>query len=567
MEKRWVYAGGGDDDIVEELSASLNINTSLAGILVQRGVHSFDQAKHFFRPSLADLHDPFLMKDMDRAVDRLTEAIANEEKILIYGDYDVDGTTAVSLVYGFLRRYYDQLDYYIPDRYKEGYGISETGIRWAHDNGFALVIALDCGIKAIDRMNQANELGVDVIICDHHLPGEDLPAAYAVLDPKRADCSYPFTELSGCGVGFKLMQGFCQQQTIDHMELFGFLDLLAVSIASDIVPIVDENRIMAYYGLKKLNDQPLPGLKAIMDNSGYRGALDISAVVFGIGPRINAMGRISHARGSIQLLLSQTEEEAKGFALKVEGKNLERRNYDSSITKEALEMIESNDDDQTARSTVLYNKDWHKGVIGIVASRCIEKYYRPTIILTESNDKATGSARSVLGFNVYEAIAECAELLDQFGGHQYAAGLTMDIKNITAFQEKFERVVTERITDDQLVPQIEINQSIDFDMINQKFFNILKQMSPFGPQNMQPVFATHKVIATANTRVLKGEHLKLFLKQQNSTKVVEAIGFGLAAYYDMIASGMSFSVAYTIEENNYMDRVSLQLNVKDIKFD
>lgn len=567
MEKRWVYAGGGDDDMVAELSASLNINASLAGILVQRGIHSFDEAKYFFRPSLEDLHDPFLMKDMDRAVDRLTEAIANGEKILIYGDYDVDGTTAVSLVYGFLRRYYDQLDYYIPDRYKEGYGISETGIRWAHDNGFSLVIALDCGIKAIDRMNQANELGVDVIICDHHLPGEDLPAAYAVLDPKRVDCSYPFKELSGCGVGFKLMQGFCQQQTIDHVELFVFLDLLAVSIASDIVPIVDENRIMAYYGLKKLNDQPLPGLKAIMDNSGYRGELDISAVVFGIGPRINAMGRISHARGSIQLLLSQTEEEAKGFALKVEGKNLERRNYDASITKEALEMIESNDDDQTARSTVLYNKDWHKGVIGIVASRCIEKYYRPTIILTESNDKATGSARSVLGFNVYEAIAECAELLDQFGGHQYAAGLTMDIKNITAFQEKFERVVTERITEDQLVPQIEINQSIDFDMINQKFFNILKQMSPFGPQNMQPVFATHKVIATANTRVLKGEHLKLFLKQQNSNKVVEAIGFGLAAYYDMIGAGMSFSVAYTIEENNYMDRVSLQLNVKDIKFD
>ncbi len=567
MEKRWVYAKGGDDDIVAELSASLNINRALAGILVQRGIHSFDEAKYFFRPSLDDLHDPFLMKDMDRAVDRLTDAIANEERILIYGDYDVDGTTAVSLVYGFLRRYYDRLDFYIPDRYKEGYGISETGIRWAHDNGFSLVIALDCGIKAIDRMNQANELGVDVIICDHHLPGENLPSAYAVLDPKRADCDYPFKELSGCGVGFKLMQGFCQQQTIDHVELFSFLDLLAVSIASDIVPIVGENRIMAYYGLKKLNDQPLPGLKAIMDNSGYRGELDISAVVFGIGPRINAMGRISHARGSIQLLLSQTEEEAKGFALKVEGKNVERRNYDASITKEALEMIESNEGNDTARSTVLYNKDWHKGVIGIVASRCIEKYYRPTIILTESNDKATGSARSVLGFNVYEAIAECAELLDQFGGHQYAAGLTMDIKNIAAFQEKFERVVSERITDDQLVPQIEINQSIDFDMINQKFFNILKQMSPFGPQNMQPVFATHKVVATTETRVLKGEHLKLFLKQQNSNKVVEAIGFGLAAYYDMIAAGMSFSVAYTIEENNYMDRVSLQLNVKDIKFD
>ncbi len=567
MEKRWVYAKGGDDDIVAELSASLNINRALAGILVQRGIHSFDEAKYFFRPSLDDLHDPFLMKDMDRAVDRLTDAIANEEKILIYGDYDVDGTTAVSLVYGFLRRYYDRLDFYIPDRYKEGYGISETGIRWAHDNGFSLVIALDCGIKAIDRMNQANELGVDVIICDHHLPGENLPSAYAVLDPKRADCDYPFKELSGCGVGFKLMQGFCQQQTIDHVELFGFLDLLAVSIASDIVPIVGENRIMAYYGLKKLNDQPLPGLKAIMDNSGYRGELDISAVVFGIGPRINAMGRISHARGSIHLLLSQTEEEAKGFALKVEGKNVERRNYDASITKEALEMIENNQGNDMARSTVLYNKDWHKGVIGIVASRCIEKYYRPTIILTESNDKATGSARSVLGFNVYEAIAECAELLDQFGGHQYAAGLTMDIKNIAAFQEKFERIVSERITDDQLIPQIEINQSIDFDMINQKFFNILKQMSPFGPQNMQPVFATHKVIATAETRVLKGEHLKLFLKQQNSNKVVEAIGFGLAAYYDMIAAGMSFSVAYTIEENNYMDRVSLQLNVKDIKFD
>lgn len=562
-----MYVEGIDEEKVNALSSALNISAPLANLLVQRDINSFDEAKYFFRPSLDDLHDPFLMKDMDRAVDRLTNAIANNEKILIYGDYDVDGTTAVSTVYGFLREHYDQLDYYIPDRYKEGYGISETGIRWAHENGFSLVIALDCGIKAIERVNLANELGVDFIICDHHLPGDLLPSAYAVLDPKRADCSYPFKELSGCGVGFKLLQAFCLQQTIDISVLYGYLDLLAVSIASDIVPIVGENRIMAYYGLKKLNDQPLPGLKAIMDNSGYRGTLDISAVVFGIGPRINAMGRISHAHGSIKLLLSKTEEEARGYALKVEGKNSERRNYDSSITKEALEMIEGDEKNLTAKSTVLYRKDWHKGVIGIVASRCIEKYYRPTIILTESNNQATGSARSVQGFNVYEAIAECAELLDQFGGHQYAAGLTMDINNIEAFQEKFERVVSERITNDQLVPQIQVNQTIDFETINQKFFNILKQMAPFGPQNMQPLFATHKVIATANSRVLKGEHLKLFLKQENSNKVMEAIGFGLGDYFDMISAGMSFSVAYTIEENNYMDRVSLQLNVKDIKFD
>lgn len=567
MEKRWVYVENDQEDKVADLCKSLNINPPLARLLLQRGVHTFEEARHFFRPSLDELHDPFLMKDMDKAVTRLTEAIARQEKILVYGDYDVDGTTAVSLVYGFLHRYHDQLEYYIPDRYKEGYGISETGVRWAHQQGASLMIALDCGIKAIDKVALANELGVDMIICDHHLPGNDLPAAHAVLDPKRPDCQYPFKELSGCGVGFKLLQAFCQQQTIDEMELYKYLDLVAVSIASDIVPIVGENRILAYYGLKKLNDQPLPGLKAIMDNSGYRGALDISAVVFGIGPRINAMGRISHAHGSIKLLLSQNEEEARGYALKVEGKNSERKNYDASITREALEMIEGNTATKTARSTVLYRQDWHKGVIGIVASRCIEKYYRPTIILTESNDKATGSARSVLGFNIYEAIAECADLLDQFGGHQYAAGLTMDIRNIDAFRAKFEQVVARRITDDQLIPQIAINQTIDFDTINQKFFNILRQMAPFGPQNMQPVFATHGVMATANTRVLKEEHLKLYLKQENSDKVMDAIGFGLAEYFEMISSGMTFSVAYTIEENNYMDRVSLQLNIKDIKFD
>ncbi len=566
MEKRWVYVEQSDHDHITLLSQELNISQPLASILAQRNVNSFDQAKHFFRPSLDDLHDPFLMMDMGRAVDRLTEAIAKNEKILIYGDYDVDGTTAVSLVYGFLSQFHGQLDFYIPDRYKEGYGISEAGIRWAHDHDFSLMIALDCGIKAISKMELAGELGLDVIICDHHLPGNELPAAYAILDPKRSDCKYPFKELCGCGVGFKLLQGFCQQQTIDYIQLFAYLDLVAVSIASDIVPIVGENRILAHFGLKKLNDQPVPGLKAIIDNSGYRGAIDISSVVFGIGPRINAMGRISHAHGSIELLLSKTPEEARDLASKVEGKNSERKSYDSSITKEALEMIRERDD-ETRKSTVLFRKDWHKGVIGIVASRCIEKYYRPTIILTESNGKATGSARSVDGFNVYKAIAECSDLLDQFGGHAYAAGLTMSIHNIEEFQDRFEQVVSERITEDQLVPRIDIDQPLEFEKINQRFFNVLKQMAPFGPHNMQPVFATHQVTATANTRLLKGEHLKLNLKEQGSSKVMEAIGFGLGAYHDMIASGMTFSVAYTIEENNYMDRVSLQLNIKDIKFD
>ncbi len=567
MEKRWIYRPEPDEAVVDALSKSININQTLASILVQRGVNNYEEAQHFFRPSLKDLHDPFLMKDMREAVNRISDAIAHNEKILIYGDYDVDGTTAVSLVYGFLNNFYKNLEFYIPDRYTEGYGISEKGIRYAHEAKVGLIIALDCGIKAIQKIRLASDLGMDVIICDHHLPGEHIPEAHAVLDPKRKDCPYPFKELSGCGIGFKLMQAFCLQQTIALNSLYNYLDLVAVSIASDIVPIVGENRILAHFGLRKLNKKPLPGLRAIIKNSGYKGDIDISGVVFSIGPRINATGRISHAKASVELLLSDNIDEARKFAVDVEDRNVERKGFDTSTTEEALALIESDEKLKSAKSTVLFKEDWHKGVIGIVASRCVEKYYRPTIILTQSANKATGSARSVVGFNVYKAIEACADLLEQFGGHQYAAGLTLSLDKVGAFQERFEEVVAKQIKPEQLIPQIEIDQTIALDQINFKFFNILKQMAPFGPQNMQPVFCSQRVKVVNPPRILKDQHLKMYIKQEDGKQSQEAIGFGMATYFDMIAAGMPFSVAYTIEENNYMDRVSLQLNVKDIKFD
>lgn len=566
MEKRWEMVAQPSQETVDSLHHAINVNKAIAAVLVQRGVTTFDEAHRFFRPSLDQLHDPFLMKDMDKAVNRLSTAIANNEKIVIYGDYDVDGTTSVALVYGFLSSFYPHIAYYIPDRYKEGYGISEQGVQWAGDHGYSLMIALDCGVKAITKIAMANQQGVDAIICDHHLPGHILPSAYAILDPKRSDCQYPFKELSGCGVGFKLLQGFCLQNDIEEKKLYQYLDLVAVSIASDIVPIVDENRVLAYFGLKKINKKPLPGLKAIIENCGYKNEIDISSVVFGIGPRINATGRISHAHDSVKLLLSKSVEEAKGFALEVEGKNTERKEFDHQITQEAMELIAA-EQEADKRSTVLFKPDWHKGVIGIVASRCIDRYYKPTIILTQSNERATGSARSVTGFDIYSAIEQCADLLEQYGGHQFAAGLTMRLENVAAFQARFEEVVARTILPEQMTPHILIDQELHFSHISQRFYNIIKQMAPFGPHNMTPVFCTHKVKVVNTPRLLKEEHLKLQLKQEGSDKVVDVIGFGFGAYYDMVASGMEFSIAYTVEENNYMDRTSIQLNLKDIRFE
>jgi single-stranded-DNA-specific exonuclease len=563
MIKTWQAKKAADEEMADCLGKELNINTIIAKLLVQRGIEDFDTAKTYFRPSLEDLHDPFFMTDMDKAVSRLNDALFNEEHILIYGDYDVDGTTSVALVYNFLKEFYTNIDFYIPDRYSEGYGISTKGIDWADEHGYSLIVALDCGITAVDKVDYANEKSIDFIICDHHLPGDVLPNAAAVLDPKRRDCFYPYDGLSGCGVGFKLLQAFCIQNTIELEKLYNHLDLLAVSIASDIVPITDENRILAWYGLKKLNSAPSAGLKALIKIAGFKHDLDISNVVFGLGPRINAAGRINHAKASVDLLIADTEEAALQLATKLNINNKERREYDEAITAEALEMIAENKASFESKSTVLYHEKWHKGIVGIVASRCIEQYYKPTIILTESNGKATGSARSVEGFDVYEAIKSCAHLLEQFGGHKYAAGLTLPIENITAFQKQFELEVSKNITADQLVPKIKIDQEIDFKDIDFKLLNLLKQMGPFGPFNMQPVFITKNVVLKKEVRLLKELHLKLLVKQENEETVIDAIGFNLGQFAEKL--DQPFKMAYTIEENNFMGNKSIQLNLKDIQ--
>ncbi len=564
MEKRWVFKEQPTEERVKSLSEAINVSGILSSLLLQRDIADFEEAKYFFRPKLDMLHDPFLMKDMDVAVERIKHAIQENQKILVYGDYDVDGTTSVALVYDFLRNIYEHVSFYIPDRYTEGYGISLKGIDFAEDNDFDLIISLDCGIKAIDKVAYANDKNIDFIICDHHRPGDELPAAYAVLDPKRNDCSYPFDELSGCGVGFKLMQALCIKNEIQIEKLYKYLDLVAVSIAADIVPIVGENRVLAHYGLKKLNANPSVGLQALMNISGKRNNYDITSVVFTIGPRINAAGRISHAGASVDVLVNKDKADAAEQASKINEYNIERRGLDTMISEEAFSMIAGGDD--AKKSTVLFKKDWHKGVIGIVASRCIEKSYKPTIILTESNKMATGSARSVRGFDVYEAIAECSDLLEQFGGHKYAAGLTLPLENVALFQEKFEAVVSRTITEEQLVPQIDIDQKINLDIITQKFFNVLNQMAPFGPRNMSPIFATDNIVAT-QLKKLRGDHVKFTAKQEGTEQTFVAIGFGFGKYYDLLSSGMTFGVAYTIEENDYLGNKSLQLYLKDIKFD
>ncbi|WP_286755313.1 MULTISPECIES: single-stranded-DNA-specific exonuclease RecJ [Roseivirga] len=566
MQKRWIIQEDFDGEAVHTLQQELGVSETLAKLIQLKGINTFEEARDYFRPSLEQLHDPFLMKDMDRAVNRLTEAIGNEEGILIYGDYDVDGTTAVATFYGFLSRFYNKLEYYIPDRYKEGYGVSEAGIRYAAQNNYSLIVTLDCGIKAYEKIQLAKELGIDVIVCDHHTPGDELPPAYAVLDPKRNDCPYPYKELSGCGVGFKLLQGFSMQSGIDMKELWAYLDLLAVSIASDIVPITGENRILAHFGLKKLNQSPRPGLKSLIDLCKTNKDLTISGIVFGIGPRINAAGRMDHAGSAVALLLANNEEEANLLAEMVNNKNDARRDFDSTITEEAIQMISTNEEFANAKATVLFKEDWHKGVIGIVASRCIEKFYRPTVILTESNEKVTGSARSVDGFDIYAAISECSDLLDQYGGHMYAAGVTMSIENVEAFRKKFEAVVAKHITPEQLIPSIHIDSIIKLNEIDRKFFNIISQMAPFGPQNMQPVFVVEHVQAT-NVKLLKEQHLKFTVKQPGTNVAFDAIGFGLGDYYDLVNCGLKFHMAFTVEENEFRGLKSLQLFVKDIKFD
>jgi len=565
MEKRWLVKDIPARAQVELLSKAININMYLAAILLQRGVTDFDDAKNFFRPSLEALHDPFLMRDMDRAIDRLRQAIESGEKILIYGDYDVDGTTAVSLVFSYLRTFYANCEVYIPDRYAEGYGISLTGIEWADEHGYTLIIALDCGIKSAELVNVAKRKGIDFIICDHHLPDDSIPDAVAVLDPKRKDCSYPYKELSGCGIGFKLMQAYARRHRKEQ-ELYEYLDLVAVSIASDIVPITGENRILAHFGLRKLNEDPNPGLKALKEIAAIRNDLDVSGIVFTLGPRINAAGRVAHARTAVDLLIAETEEAANDLAEKVNLKNEVRKQFDSDITEEAIAMIEGNESLRAAKSTVLFKNTWHKGVIGIVAARCVEKFYRPTVILTESNNKITGSARSVNGFDLYNAILECSDLLEKFGGHKYAAGLTLDINNLELFQRKFEEVVSSTITEEMLTPVIDIDIPIHFDIISTKFMNVLKQMAPFGPENPKPVFIASNVYAFNSLSSFKDRHVRFLAAQSGSENIFHAVGFDFIEHYSRLANRDPFKMAFTIEENTFNGTTSIQLRIKDIKF-
>jgi single-stranded-DNA-specific exonuclease len=566
MQRRWLHKAVPDKLQIDSLSKSINVNQNLSAILLQRGISSFEEAKKFFRPSLEDLHDPFLMKDMERAVARLQQAIERKEKILVYGYYDVDGTTAVALVFSYLRSFYPFCDFYIPDRSSEGYGVSQAGVVWAEQNNFTLIIALDLGIKASEMVVWASHRGIDFIICDHHLPDKKIPAAVAVLDPKQDDCQYPFTELSGCGIGFKLLQAFARRHA-DEKVLFDYLDLVAVSIASDIVPITGENRILAYFGLKKINEHPLPGLKALKEIAGTKNELDISGVVFTLGPRINAAGRVAHARGAVELLISRTEEEANAFAEKVNIKNDLRREFDANITEEALAMIGADAAMQKAKSTVLFKDSWHKGVIGIVAARCVERYYRPTVILTQSNDKITGSARSVNGFDLYQAIERCSDLLEKFGGHKYAAGLTMDRANLHAFQQRFEEVVASTITDEMLTPVVEIDLPIQFDVITPRFFSVLKQMAPFGPDNQRPVFEAGNIFVLNSLATFKDRHLRFLAGQRENDTFFNVVGFDQIEHYERLAGGDDFRMAFTIEESTFNGNTSIQLRIKDLKFD
>ncbi len=572
-EKRWhikpLPQSDTDRQIVFDLADKVTKNKTLATLLWQRNITGFDEARAFFRPQLSDLHDPFLMPDMQVAVTRLNQAIQNGEKILIYGDYDVDGTTSVAVFYGFLLNHYKNLLFYTPDRYSEGYGVSQKGMEYAYNQGVSLIITLDCGVKAVEIIAKTKaDFGIDFIVCDHHEPGNELPAAVAVLDAKRKDSIYPYNELTGCGVGFKFLQAFCQTNNIPEESIFEYLDLVVTSIGCDIVPITGENRILAYFGLQKINKNPRTALKALKSVAGFNSEMSIENVVFGFGPRINAAGRIKHAEAAIKLLLSEDYDEAVSFANEIQKHNVERKSHDSRITDEALAMIEGNDwMINQAKSTVLYREDWHKGVIGIVASRCIERFYRPTVILTQSNGKAAGSGRSVIGFNLYEAIEECSHLLEQFGGHFYAAGLTLPIENIDKFREEFDKVVARKITEEQRTPQIDIDLVIELSDISQKFYNIIKQMSPFGPQNMQPIFMVKQVRLASKPIIMKEKHLRIELLDEETGVTFTAVGFGMVQdFYNDLLRHTYFDVAFQIEENHFRDRTTLQLFLKDIKF-
>ena len=560
---RWNPKSKPNQEKVQAIQQALQVDEIIATLLVQRGIETFEQAKTFFRPTLADLHNPYLMKDMDKAVARIEKAIANNEKILVFGDYDVDGTTAVSLVSSYLRSFYPNVATYIPDRYAEGYGISYMGIDYAEDNDISLIIALDCGIKSIDHVNYAKAKNIDFIICDHHRPGDILPDAVAVLDPKREDCLYPYDELCGCGVGFKLIQALAENrnQTIDDLVLY--LDLVATAIAADIVPITGENRVLAKFGLEVINSNPRPGIKALIQNVKKK-VLTITDVVFIVAPRINAAGRIKHGNEAVALLTEYDLDQAEQFASEIEQHNSDRKELDKQITKEALLQIEENNE-QNRFSTVVYQENWHKGVIGIVASRLVENYYRPTIVFTKSGEKLAASARSVKDFDVYNALEACAEHLEQFGGHMYAAGMTLLEENYENFKNAFEKVVQETIHPDLLTPEISYDAEIELSEINPKLMRLLKQFEPFGPENMTPLFLVKGVTDSGYAKTLgsDNEHLKAFVKQGNSESF-GVIGFGLGNKLDLVTNKNKFDAIFSLEENEWKDTVTLQLQLRDI---
>lgn len=567
MKKIWNIKEQAPAEKVKQLAEAINVNGVIGNLLVQRGIEDYNQAKDFFRPSLESLHNPFLMKDMEKAVKRIVAAAQKKEKILIYGDYDVDGTTAVSLVYTFLRWMGLKCDYYIPDRYTEGYGVSFKGVDHAAENGFGLIISLDCGIKSKDKVDYAKKKKIDFIICDHHEPDDQIPKAAAILNPKQTDCKYPYKELSGCGIGFKLIQAIAQHYEIPFSTIEQYLDLVALSIAADIVPITGENRILTYHGLKRLNSAPREGFKAIMGMAQLKREINVTDLVFVFGPRINSAGRIETGKNAVELLIADTPQKAMLSGESVNKTNVERRDVDANITQEALNMILGDEKLKSKKTTVLYNPEWHKGVIGIVASRLIEKhFYRPTVIFTKSNGSITGSARSVKNFNLYQAISSCSHLLEQFGGHKYAAGITLKEENLPAFIDSFEDVVSKTIAENMLTPEIDIDCPLPFSAINGKFNNVLKQFAPFGPGNMTPVFIAENVITRKPPQIVGNGHLRLSLAQADNPDVsFYAIGYDMHEYNNMTVPNKPFKICYSLKENEWNGVKSIELNLKDIK--
>jgi single-stranded-DNA-specific exonuclease len=565
IEKRWTLKPA-DKEKVLSLADSLKVHPAICRLLVARGINDYNTAKAFFRPHLNDLHDPFLMKDMKKAVDRITEAIEWHERIMVYGDYDVDGTTSVALVYSFLRsNYKGELAYYIPHRYREGYGVSKQGIDHAHANGYTLLITLDCGIKSAELIAYAQSLGIDVIVCDHHTPDEHIPPAKAILNPKQSDCPYPFKELSGCGIGFKLISGLALQWNQPLENVYKYLDLVATSIAADLVPIDGENRILAYFGLKQVNESPSLSIKTLKGMANFQRDMHIADLVFVIGPRVNAAGRMDDARKAVDLFIEEDEEKIQALADALQSDNTDRKEVDKNITEEALALIQGDQLMVGRKSTVLYQAHWHKGVVGIVASRLIDHYYRPTIVLTLSNDKVTGSARSVSGFNIYEAIHECRDLLENYGGHFYAAGMTMSPDRVEEFVRRFEEVVTQTIEPHLLIPEIEIDAEILLSDVKQPFFNILSQFEPFGPNNMRPVFISRGIQDFKGySKVVKDQHIKFVVCQKGQEDVMDGIAFNMADKFDIIEKG-KFDMVYTVEENEFNGAIKLQVKVLDIK--